>query len=170
MNLTLYEIEDALAQLAEAREQAEHEGDAIQVAKIDDALEHYLSREAKKIDSYANLLKQMGDEVTLCRMEAARLHDRACAIENRRDAMKQNAMAVMNRFGVRSLKSARNTLRIQANGGLQAMDIYNPTGLPPEFMQWTLVPKQTEIRIALERGEEIPGARLLPRGEHLRVE
>ncbi len=146
------------------------------------------------------------------------------------DRLKVNALEVMQRFGVKELRSATNTLRIQKNGGLQPLEVDSPEmipvaetdahltiraedwnalwlpildTLPPELVKRVtgglgFVPNTQRIRKALAekvrcpecKGESvtpgncrcercdgtglvprtIPGAKLLERGSHLRVE
>jgi len=75
---------------------------------------------------------------------------------------------------------------VQANGGVEPLLIaewpcdssgrYTPipaflaTELPDKFKKVLALPNAEAIREALKRGEQVPGARLLERGSHLRVE
>ena len=182
--ISLYNIESALEQLDESRRAAEAEGDTEALSVIDAEIAAYLTREVAKIDSYAGLIRRRGDEAETCEREAKRLADRAKALRADEQRLKDNALAVMQRFGVRELKSPTNTLRVQGNGGIEPLDIpdwpkdssgrFKP--LAAEDLPISLVrtltlylPDTDDIRERLKRGEPLRGVRLLPRGEHLRI-
>ena len=183
--ISLYNIESALEQLDESRRAAEAEGDTDALSVIDAEIAAYLTREAAKIDSYAGLIRRRGDEAEDCEREAKRLADRAKALRADEQRLKDNALAVMQRFGVREMKSEKNTLRVQGNGGVQALEILGwpkdsrggyeavPIDtvmmLPMSLRKALIVPNTEAIREALKRGDTIPGVNLLPRGEHLRI-
>ncbi len=185
MSESLYVIEQTLQDLIDLREAAETEGDNEAVAVVDGQLAEYLSRESVKIDSYAGLIHQISAERDECKAESDRLAARAKAMDNRVEEIKARALEAMQRFGVKKLNTPRNTLRIQGNGGLQPLDAEWPKDasgryeLLPEsdpraasglFVKKFYALDTDRIREALKRGESVPGAKLLPRGEHLRCE
>jgi chromosome segregation ATPase len=137
MNLSLYTIEDSLQQLVDLREQAEAEGDSEALKVIEDQLAGYLKQEARKIDSYAGLIRTLKAEADLCEAEAERLTDRAKRADAFIERLKANALAVMQQFGVKELKTQINTIRRQKNGGLQALEVTEtPWTLPNEFKRY----------------------------------
>ena len=136
--MNLYSIEESLEQLAEARALAEAEGDAKAVHVIDSEIEKYLTKETAKIDSYASWIRRRLDEAELCKMEARRLLDRARTAEVEAEKWKQTALRVMERFGVKELKTPRNTLRVQANGGVPPLKITEPREIPCELRTVTV--------------------------------
>ena len=219
--LSLFTIEESLAMLVEAREDAEAEGDAAAVTECDKALAQYLTAEAAKVNSYAALIRRQLTEAEECEAEAQRLAARAKTRRAFVDRLKATALEVMQRFGVKELRSATNTLRVQKNGGLQPLDISeHAMDVPPEYrrvvvtlayedwkeiepedrdgMKIQIFTDNEAIRKALAqrvrcpwcKGEAvtsgncrcercdgqgtvpqtIPGARLLERGSHVRVE
>ncbi len=185
MALSLYNIEDSLALLAETREAAEAEGDAAAVAECDKALAQYLTAEAAKVNSYAALIRRQLAEAEECEAEAQRIAGRARTRRAFVDRLKATALEVMQRFGVKELRSATNTLRVQKNGGVQSLgvewpkdasgnytplapdDPFRPKDLPVKVF---MLPDTAAIRAAISHGSTVPGARLLERGSHLRVE
>jgi len=138
MSLPLYVIEESLELLANARELAESEGDSEAINVIDAEIEKYLTREVAKVDSYAALIRRRDNEAALCREEAQRLIDRAKAAENDVGRLKRTALAVMERFGVKELRTPTNTLRAQNNGGLQPLDIPIAEAVPEKFRTITI--------------------------------
>ncbi len=132
--LSLFTIEESLSMLVECREAAEAEGDLAAVAECDKALASYLSQEAAKVNSYAALIRRQIAEAEECEAEAARLSLRAKKRRDFVDRLKATALEVMQRFGVKELRSATNTLRVQKNGGLVPLEIQRIDGIPDEFM------------------------------------
>ena len=207
MNLTLYSIETRLQELVDLRDQLGAEGDSEAIEAVDHEIAGYLTREAAKINSYAAMIRQRCDSAALCKARAAELAARAKAFEADVQRLKDNALRVMESFGVTKLETPETTLRVQGNGGLQPLEITIPSSeLPAEFQlksitlnmkTWdevglwlgkynggldlwhkilgVLESQQPQInthfvREALKRGESVPGAKLLERGKHLRVE
>jgi Gp157 protein len=195
MKENLYLIEETLLGLTELRDAAVSQDDAETVAILDQEIEAYLTKEAAKVYSYAALIRQRQDAAAICKARAEDLAARAKAMQADADRLKGMALRVMQRFDVKALTAAEVTLRVQGNGGVKPLEL---TGEPlpddKQYVQVTMtladfekhvhkygeVPKfayqATEpepatglIREALERGEQVPGAKLLPRGSHLRV-
>jgi hypothetical protein len=151
-SLSLFVIEDSLALLAETREAAEEEGDAAAVEQCDKALAEYLTAEAAKVDSYAALIRRVETEKAACELEANRLTARASALHRFRNRLKDTALEVMQRFNVKELKSATNTLRRQANGGIAPLEVDEPK-LPQEYRTaLVLMPLQTWERLEDQLG------------------
>ena len=192
--MNLYQIEDSLQQLVDLREAAEAEGDSEALVVIDRQLREYLTAEASKVTSYVALIRAREAVAEACATELTRIIDIKKSAEADIARMKANALAVMQQFGVKELKATPGGgLRIQANGGRQALE--TDPDAPDEYAVITLkltatqvvaiqtqMPRALEgctfakrewdterIREALARGEQVPGAKLLPRGEHLRV-
>lgn len=226
MSISLYHIEAALQQLVDLREQAEAEGDSEALKVIDQQLREYLTKEAAKVTSYMGLIRSREATARQCNDEIERLQNIRAAAVGDIDRLKANALAVMQQFGVRELKATPGGgLRIQNNGGVQALDVPEVEVLPIEYrnvavtmrgVQWQALLKAADIDrvegIAIEvqpdterirealaqrvpcpecsrmenRGEApggecprckgvgtipntVPGAKLLERGEHIRV-
>ncbi len=138
MSVSLFTIEESLAMLVEAREAAEAEGDAASITECDKAIAEYLDKSAAKVDSYAALIRRQTAEAEECVAEAARLMARAKQRRAFVDRLKATALEVMQRFGVKELRSAQNTLRVQKNGGLQSLEV-DPTVELPEGLQYVTV-------------------------------
>src|ERR1019366_8329780 len=123
MSMTLYNIEETLLDLSRDRMIAELEGDSEAIVQFDKALGAYLTQEATKVNSYAGLIHSREADADAAEHGAARAT--ALAKSARADVgwLKGNALAVMQRFGVRVLETPTNKLRIQGNGGKQELDI-----------------------------------------------
>ena len=183
MSISLYQIEDALQQLVDLREQAEAEGDADALAVIDQQLREYLTQEARKVESYAHMIHHQGDLVEACNRQIERIKTIRDRAANFRDWLKANALAVMQAFGVRELATPTNKLKIQGNGGVQPLEVEWPKDSSGRYELLPIgdpraadkpvkvfVALDTDrIRNALKDGSTLPYAKLLEQGEHLRV-
>lgn len=193
--MSLYQIEDSLSMLSDERERAVQDGDEEAIAAIDKAIGEYLTKEAAKVTSYVALIRSREMVIAQADSEIARLAriQREAVADVER--LKKTALDVMNRFGVKELKATPGGgLRIQGNGGSEPLEVNDETlresfkrvnvtlsgdvfnklrndpayvGLLGSSFQWSA--DNTRIREALTRGEFVAGAKLLDRGEHLRV-
>lgn len=244
--LSLYRIEVELQELLEAQEDAEAAGDADALAVIAERVKQYVLAEVKKVDRIAEATRACAVFAEECEKEAARLTAMAKRHRNRMERIKGAALWAMQALGVRRLDTPTNRLRVQANGGVEPLEVtakveeldpalrtitvtmsqavwnrvFSGRGIPGtdrDLMKVTMSPDNDAIRAELkkrvpcpecdgegktvcshrnateqdkecpdcdENGMEscprcegsgtvpttVPGARLLPRGVHLRVE
>lgn len=121
--LSLWQIESALTQLVEARDAAEADGDSQAVSVIDKELDAYLSREVKKIDSVAAMIRMCRAHVNVLKVEGEHIYERAAAWEAREKRIKEAALRAMQAHDVRVLETADTRLRVQKNGGKQPLEV-----------------------------------------------
>jgi len=190
---TRQELEE---QPAYTPEQIEEKHAAIDA--VDAAIVEYITAEVRKVDNVARFLTELKAREKALDYEIDRLtgiRDQAARTEER---IKAVVLQVMRDCDVKKLEGKIGTLKRQGNGGVQAVDIAQPELVPPN-MRWYTVrmggiayghicslcagapqgeavlgtaksePDKEAIRKALEAGEGVPGCRLEPRGEHLRV-
>ena len=204
-SLSLYVIEDALAQLLAAREDllAEQPGlrDADErdqeLAAVELALEDYVRQEVSKVDGIHSYLKYARITADVARQDAKEASTRAKRLEDSVDRVKRIAAAVMEQQGKKRLEgTGGRMLLLKGNGGVAPLTIQDDI-VPDAYCSfdvrltgqvWATIrqylpvrsrdlfdkcsnraPSQTLIRVALEAGEEVPGAHLEPRGVHLEV-
>jgi hypothetical protein len=197
-NLALYQIESRLSELLEMRNAAvEDEASPEVLAAIDEQFAQYFAREVKKVDGICHALCAFEDAADQAELEADRIAERAKRLRLQYDRIKAATLKAMQDHGVRVLETPTNKLRVCGNGGLEPLEVTSvgleyqdcvvalPAVLWGEIMReipghllgevalgynnGTLQPSGGRIRAALKRGEEVPGAKLLPRGFHLRV-
>lgn len=186
--LTLYKIEAELSELVNARDLAIEEGALpAELEAFDKAIGEYLSREAVKIDSYAGLVRQRLAYATECRKEADRLRDRARALEQSVEDLKKSALRTMQAFDVKVFETPSTKIERRANGGVEPVEIEGwpkdhngayrelrfdqiPPGMHDYLREKVFyTPDVAAIRAVLLQGLEIPAAKLLERGEHVRI-
>lgn len=195
--MTLYAIEESLAELIRLRELAEDEGDTEALPVIDQQIQEYAAREVKKVDSIAHAINTYELAAEHARAESKRLAGRAAAFTARADRIRNAALYAMQAQDIKAVETPTNTLKRQGNGGVQALDVEAHSVLD-EFRKFTLTltgpaylclirtlrehpafveqitrsmrsePDNERIREAL-KGGLVQGAKLLPRGEHLRL-
>ena len=132
-----------------------------------DTLEGLTGEIEMKADSYAVVITQFKNQSEAIDAEIKRLRKRKEAVDNSVDRMKARIKEAMELMGKTEIKTDLHTFKIQKNGGKQAMEI---TGdVPDEFQRIVYETDTEKIRKALESGEELPFAELLPRGTQLRI-
>jgi hypothetical protein len=88
-------------------------------------------------------------------------------VDNSIDRMKARIKEAMELMDKTEIKTDLHTFKIQKNGGKQAMKI--TADVPDAYTKIIIEPDNDKIRAALESGEELPFAELLPRGTQLRI-
>lgn len=187
MSLSLYTIESDLLELAQLRESAELEDDSEALKVIDQQIREYIElREPRKVANYVNLLRTLDAEADACEKEAERFATMAKQRRANIARLNAQALAVMQQFHIKELRAAPvGGLRRQGNGGLEPLEIAgwprDSSGrfemilltewrqtLPAQFVKLYVVPDTEQLREALKTSV-VNGAKLLPRGEHVRV-
>lgn len=136
---------------------------------IYDTLESLDAEIEDKADNYAKLIRELKLEAELVRTEEERLHARRKRMEARADLLKNCLEENMRFIGKTSFKTALFSFNIQSNGGPQPLEISAVTEIPMRFLiQQDPVPDNEKIRKYLKE-HEVEWARLLPRGESLRI-
>lgn len=185
INPTLYHLTADLLELEAALRMAEETGDP-----AEEILAQYLttgSNLAEKAERYGHLIVQRQAEAQVARAaidalveEMNRLIQRETAAAKDADRLKAALHGALTVLDIRELKSATFSFKRVGNGGQPPMllDAVNLSLVPEEFTRPQL--DKDKIREALERGESVciidpdtgeavPFARLLPRGEHVRI-
>lgn len=188
--------EDALERLGIAvrtedfttREEIEEE-----LVSIDALIKTYLKAEVKKVDGIAYAVKEFEARAAARSQEAERMKQSADRDAETAKRIKAMVLEVMQEFGEKKLPGRLFSISRQGNGGVQALTIVQPDLVPMSFQRITVEigadvfrdfsiqfdghyravggvhPDPKDIREALESGEGVMGARLEPRGEHIRI-
>ena len=166
----LYEITADLIRLNEILDECE--GD---LTKAGPEIEIYFAeiegKEAQKLDNYVGLVKTLEMESIAARAEAEQYLAKAAARTRKAEyllATLHGHMKATQRTKIRT--AAGRVLSVVGNGGLLPVAIDEdivPASLPERFQEISV--DKGAIREALQNGEKLPFARLLPRGTHLRI-
>lgn len=120
-----------------------------------------------KIDGYCLYLKKLEHEQESLAAIAREFSEKAARRKQRIESLKGRLIWHMEQVGQTKVKTDRNTVSWQYNGGVDPIEILEPDEVPTSCCK--LVPSNRLIREAMERGEEIPGVVRLERGKHLRI-
>jgi hypothetical protein len=105
-------------------------------------------------------MKSLDGESSVCRNEAERLTKRARSLARNADSLKDYVKECMISAGMLRVKSSLFNISIADNP--PSVDVFELDDIPEEFT--VPVPRKvskTEIKLAIERGEEVPGAQLV---------
>lgn len=170
---SLYAITEEIAAMEQALEDAGGCVDDPKVLALMDRMFEVLDGDEldKKVDNYVWFIMQMSADVD-ARVELAKgLKDATDAEKRTVQRMKDHLHARLDRIGRRKAGKVHK-VSIRKAGGKQAVVLdCEPEELPEQYREivTTVKPKNDELREALERGEEIPGATLRPRGEYIKL-
>ena len=204
---TLFVIEHALSDLFDARQELIDEVAFIdeQIADkqaaldaVDAAIVETVTAEIRKVDNISRFLLELKARREALAKESERLNNLATVAYNTETRIKEMVLQIMRDTDTKKLEGKIGTLRRQANGGVQGVEVKQPELVPTSYQQFSLTmsgiayrhiqglcasapqalsvlamakaePDLTAIRKALEAGEGIPGCVLKDRGEHLRI-
>lgn len=120
-----------------------------------------------KADDYAAVIAEFTAHADKVQKEIDRLTGMKKAAENSVKRMKERLLKAMQETGKDKIKTDLHTFSIQKNGGKQALDIFGD--VPDEYLKVVYEKDADKIREDLQAGKELPFARLLERGVHLRI-
>lgn len=136
---------------------------------IYDTLESLDGEFEEEADNSAKLIRELKLAAELIRTEEGRLYARRKRMDAMINLLKSRLEENMRFIGKTSFKTALFSFNIQANGGLQPLEIGMISDIPMRFLiQQDPVPDNQKIREYLKE-HEVEWARLLPRGESLRI-
>lgn len=125
-----------------------------------------------KIDGYAAALRRLDANAAICAEEAERYKIRQRIIENRATRLREWIAYCMRVSGRKKVATATTTASIVQNGGKQPIAWHcKVEDLPMEYVITDIVvkPNTEKVRAALEAGEDIEFASLVPRGSRLQI-
>lgn len=146
--------------------------DPLVEAEFDRIAGDLLNEEAAKLDGMIAFIKQLDMEAAACRSEAEEWSLRCDAKESLRDRIKRMILDHLIRTNRDRVQTQDGlTVAVQKNGGKEpvVVDRDADTVAPDRFCKTVRVVDKDAVRAALESGESLFFARLLPRGCHLRI-
>lgn len=146
--------------------------DPLVEAEFDRLAGDLLNEEATRLDGMIAFMKQLGMEAAACRSEAEEWAKRRDAKDALRDRIRQMILDHLIRTNRNRVQTQDGlTLAVQKNGGKEpvVVDRDAETVAPDRFCKMLRVVDKDAVRDALESGESLFFARLLPRGCHLRI-
>ena len=165
---SIYAITEDVAALESLLENEETEQDEAAIALFLGELQEEF---ATKLESVARYRANQAALAEAVQCEADALEIRNTKIRHRMERLDNVVLEAMRRLDIKKIETTVATFRRQANGGKQAIEILDEAALPPEYFRTkteTFVDKK-QLADTLLSGAEIPGARLKPKTEGLRV-
>jgi len=120
-----------------------------------------------KLIACVKVMKSLAGESDVCRNEAERLTKRARSLTRNAGSLKDYVKECMLSSGMLRVKSSLFNISIADNP--PSVDVFDLDDIPDEFT--VFVPRKvskTDIKLAIERGEEVPGAKLV-RSQGVRI-
>ena len=122
-----------------------------------------------KTDNYAALIITLEGRAQVRKAEADRLARRARIDAANAQFLKDRLRGELERRAIRKVETNRYRVSVAANGGKLPLLIEDEQAVPTRF--WVSVAHISNdlVREALDRGENVPGARLGERGRRLSI-
>jgi chromosome segregation ATPase len=148
---------------------AETGGDITELETKIDELAQKAETLPQAIDDLLSLVSEIEYRASARKTEGKRLTDRAKQDEKVAEWFKGQVLRILRSRGTAKLETARFKATVAQPGGKPAMEILDE--VPDE---WTIavteiVPDKERIREALEKGEVLSFARLIPKEPYLRI-
>jgi hypothetical protein len=169
--LSLFAIGDELNNVIAAIERAEEEGaDPEILAALDEFFAQTITDRDKKLNSYGGLIHYIGALADIAEAEAKRVSALARARRGLEAALKNRLKGFLELNGVTKIATANHVFSVVKNPqeSLVINEDTTPEMVDKEFQVITVDFNNAAIRSAIDRGDEVPFARLV-RGTHLRV-
>jgi hypothetical protein len=142
--------------------------------EIDNDLDQYFASiqddEAKKLDAYVGLIRQLEAEISVAKTEEEFFYQKAKARENKIKSLKDRLKEHLERTGRQRVTSAAGrTLRVQANASSHL--VVKVEDVPPEYKisKVTVEIDNERIKKELAAGQVLAFASFGERGSHLRI-
>ena len=131
---TMYEMTSEILQLHTLRENAEYEGDSLEVERLDAELRRYLHETLPaKVDGIRGYVREQENAERVHAAEAELQTQLAKQARGNVARVKAMCLEVMQHFGQKVYKGALHTIRRCGNGGLRPVEIRQPELLPAAF-------------------------------------
>lgn len=166
MNQSLYDLTDNALNLEALLEQVESGADA---AILQDALAANAEQITEKAEAYVRYIRNLEALAEIRKNEAAHLRERAEQAENRAKYLKNALFQTLEALGREKMDAGPFSLSIVNNGGKVPLNIDPDALVPADFQKVRVEWDKDAVRLALEAGQEVPGASLGERGRGLRV-
>lgn len=148
MSIRLYELAAQYVQLANLPDDATDEQTDALLAQLEDGIDD-------KLDSCQALARSLEAEIDALRSEAARLTDRARALERRRMLLRHYMRDVMVATGLERVRLTRWTLSVRTSERIEMVD---PDCLPDAFFRIKREVDQAKLaKLYKDTGEVPPG-------------
>lgn len=168
-NPTLYSISQDFLALEDLLEQqaAADSSDLDVVAKWLEELNGTLDAKLERCVAWSREQEALAE---VRKQEAQRLLDLAKTNDNRVKRVKDAIKAIFEQQGFKKVDTKLGAVSLRANGGKAPLECQATVETAPkEFVRLVPTLDTEKIRAALEAGQELGFAKLMPRGSHIRM-
>lgn len=159
--MTLYEISNQFTDLLYNED--------LTVEEIDEQLQKIQLAIEEKVSDGIAVIQELKGTADVMKSEIDRLTQRKKAIESRIERIKDYYLSELSAMDKKKIVTARGTMTIAKCGGKKPMRIDDENLIPQDFKVIRYEVDKEALRNALEKGEEISGARLEERGTYLKI-
>ncbi len=119
-------------------------------------------QEAEKVDAISHVVRKRKNQIEWLQDEERRIRQRRQAMERRVEAFREYLTRIMLHYGVKSLKGNYGSLSLRES---KSVEVTALNDLPTAYKEIIIEqkPKKQLIKEALEQGQDIEGARLVPK-------
>ena len=119
-------------------------------------------QEAEKVDAISHVVRRRKNQIEWLQDEERRIRQRRQAMERRIEAFRDYLVRLLSHYGVKSIKGNYGSLSLRDT---MSVDVTDVNELPTMYKEVIVEqkPKKTLIKEALESGQALDGARLVPR-------
>ena len=173
MTRTLYDITNDWAKLDTLLEELDGDiSDPRVEAYVDSMLDQLNTDLEAKVDGYYVYIKELQ-----ARADARERESRRLAAKAKRDSdaaiwLTSRLKLAFQLRKIRKLEVEHGTVSLRNNGGQLPVDVFDPLKVPHDLCREVparFEPDKDLIREAVAEGRDVPGAKVLPRGTHLRL-
>ena len=150
--MTLFEINAQLRAIADGAEFNEETGEIYDEQAI---MELQIARE-DKLEGIACLIKEAKAMAEAIKAEKAKLYERQKAEEAKVESLKRLLTKCMD--DGEKFKTARAAISWRKS---QSVEVQDEALIPEEYLKVVTEPNKTAIKLAFERGEEVPGVTIV---------
>jgi len=138
-------------------------------AAIDEWIDEIQRNIEKGTDRYVGLIREMELRAEARTNEAKRLKELASIDENAASRLRDRLKQFYDANSISKVKTERFNVTVQKNGGKAPLELIDMAQVPEQFIEWQPALDKEKVRTAIEKGEDVPGVRMLERGTSLRI-
>jgi predicted transcriptional regulator len=143
-----------------ANEYAELENSGLEPEFIADTLEGLKGTFEDKVENILKLIKNEEAYSTSLKQEAKSFSERARAVDNNIESMKQYLVSSIETAGLKSVRAGTMAVTIRAPS--KSVEVTDVSKIPTEYVDFETVTKPDKLAIKklLEAGQSVPGCEL----------
>lgn len=122
-----------------------------------------------KAEAVGYVVSMLEADAEKCKAEKQYLNEVQKHLEKRAKNMKESLMNLMVQSELKEIKGGRFNCKICTAGGVQKLSSYDINDVPEKFMKIEVVPDESKMREALDKGEDLGFVHYEPRTQYLKV-